>query len=85
VAFRSCLAPKVKAVLAGLPTVAGLLTDPEEERDDAFPELRRTRREVYRLIATTHDEHLADVVPVLSPRPRECLELPRALVAERSR
>jgi hypothetical protein len=55
----------VRQVLATLPSVAALLPDPDEEGVDseAFPGvLRKTEREVYRWIANTHYEHLADAV-----------------------
>jgi hypothetical protein len=58
----------VRGVLANLPSVAALLPDPAEEGVDseAFPGvLRKTEREVYRWLANTHYEHLAEVVPVL--------------------
>ena len=49
----------------GLPSVAALLPDPTIEgvESEAFPGvLRKTEREVYRWIANTHYEHLADAV-----------------------
>jgi hypothetical protein len=55
----------VRNVLVKLPSVAALLPDPalEGEPSDAFPGvLRKTQREVYRWIANTHYEHLADAV-----------------------
>jgi hypothetical protein len=55
----------VRNVLVQLPSVAALLPDPavEGEPSDAFPGvLRKTEREVYRWIANTHYEHLADAV-----------------------
>jgi len=55
----------VTRVLAGLPSVAALLPDPTLEgvESEAFPGvLRKTEREVYRWIANTHYEHLADAV-----------------------
>jgi hypothetical protein len=55
----------VRGVLAGLPSVAALLPDPmvEGESSDAFPDvLRKTHREVYRWIANTHYDHLAEAV-----------------------
>jgi hypothetical protein len=57
----------VKDVLRDLPSVAALLPDPtvEGEPSEAFLELRKTRREVYRWIANTHYTHLAEVVPAL--------------------
>jgi hypothetical protein len=58
----------VKSVLATLPSVAALIADPADEGkpSDAFPGvLRKTERELYRWIANTHYEHLAEVVPTL--------------------
>ena len=58
----------VKKVLATLPSVAALIPDPADEGDDseAFPGvLRKTKRELYRWIANTHYQHLAEVVPTL--------------------
>jgi hypothetical protein len=55
----------VRNVLGRLPSVAALLPDPavEGEPSDAFPGvLRKTEREVYRWIANTHYDHLADAV-----------------------
>lgn len=55
----------VRNVLVKLPSVAALLPDPalEGEPSDAFPGvLRKTQREVYRWIANTDYEHLADAV-----------------------
>ena len=55
----------VRNVLVKLPSVAALLPDPafEGEPSDAFPGvLRKTQREVYRWIANTHYQHLADAV-----------------------
>jgi hypothetical protein len=55
----------VRNVLVGLPSVAAFLPDPavEGEPSDAFPGvLRKTEREVYRWIANTHYEHLAEAV-----------------------
>ena len=55
----------VRNVLAKLPSVAALVPDPvlEGEPSDAFPGvLRKTQREVYRWLANTHYEHLADAV-----------------------
>jgi len=52
-------------VLADLPSVAALLPDPAVEGvpSEACPGvLRKTDREVYRWIANTHYEHLADAV-----------------------
>ncbi|MFN8224322.1 MAG: hypothetical protein U0R50_13870 [Gaiellales bacterium] len=61
---------KVQEVLVGLPALAALVPDPADEGVDseAFPGvLRKTRRELYRWIANTHYDHLADVVPILEP------------------
>jgi Hydantoinase B/oxoprolinase len=58
----------VKKVLASLPTVAALIPDPFEEGEDsdAFSGvLRKTERELYRWIAHTHYDHLAEVVTIL--------------------
>jgi hypothetical protein len=58
----------VAAVLADLPTVAGLIPPPEKEGSGstAFPDvLRKTERELYRWIANTRYDHLAAVVPLL--------------------
>lgn len=58
----------VKKVLATLPSVAASIPDPADEGEDseAFPgALRKTAREVYRWIANTHYDHLAEVVPTL--------------------
>jgi hypothetical protein len=55
----------VRKVLGRLPSVAALMPDPavEGEPSDAFPGvLRKTEREVYRWIANTHYDHLADAV-----------------------
>ena len=55
----------VRNVLDQLPSVAALLPDPavEGEPSHAFPEaLRKTERGVYRWIANTHYDHLADAV-----------------------
>lgn len=55
----------VERVLADMPSVAVLLPDPTVEGvpSEAFPSaLRKTQREVYRWIANTHYEHLADAV-----------------------
>jgi hypothetical protein len=55
----------VERVLSGLPSVAPLLPDPSVEGvpSEAFPGvLRKTHREVYRWIANTHYQHLADAV-----------------------
>jgi hypothetical protein len=55
----------VERVLAAMPSVAALLPDPAVEGmpSEAFPGiLRKTHREVYRWIANTHYEHLADAV-----------------------
>jgi hypothetical protein len=55
----------VRNVLVRLPSVAALVPDPalEGEPSDAFPGvLRKTQREVYRWLANTHYEHLADAV-----------------------
>jgi hypothetical protein len=55
----------VQAVLADMPSVAGLLPDPAIEgvSSEAFPGvLRKTEREVYRWIANTHYPHLAEAV-----------------------
>lgn len=57
--------PRVKAVLACMPTLAMLIPDPEEEgvESEAFPGvLRKTERELYRWIANTHYEHLVEPV-----------------------
>jgi hypothetical protein len=56
---------KVKSTLASLPSVAALLPDPavEGEPSEAFPGvLRTTEREVYRWIANTQYEHLAEAL-----------------------
>ena len=58
----------VKKVLDDLPAVAALIPDPPEEGVDseAFPGvLRKTDRELYRWIANTHYDHLAEVVTIL--------------------
>ena len=57
----------VELVLADMPTVAALLPDPaiEGKPSDAFPALRKTEREVYRWLAGTRYEHLADAVALL--------------------
>jgi hypothetical protein len=54
----------VEHVLAELPSVAAQLPAPglEGQPSAAFSTLRKTDREVYRWIANTHYEHLADVV-----------------------
>ena len=56
----------VREVLGGrLPSIAALLPDPGDEGvdSDAFPGvLRKTERELYRWIANTHYEHLAESV-----------------------
>jgi hypothetical protein len=55
----------VEHVLADLPSVAAFLPDPSVEGvpSEAFPGfLRKTHREVYRWIANTHYEHLAEAV-----------------------
>lgn len=54
----------VRRVLAGAPSVAALVPDPADEGvpSEAFTELRKTERELYRWIANTHFEHLATVV-----------------------
>lgn len=52
-------------MLATLPSVAALLPDPADEgvTSEGFPGvLRKTDREVYRWIANTHYQHLADAV-----------------------
>jgi hypothetical protein len=57
--------PGVESTLATLPSVAALLPPPEAEGvpSKAFPDaLRKTEREVYRWIANTHYEHLAEVI-----------------------
>jgi hypothetical protein len=56
---------EVQHVLHGMPAVAALVPDPhgEGEPSSAFPNaLRKTHRELYRWIANTHYEHLADAV-----------------------
>jgi len=55
----------VEEALAGLPSVAALLPEPAREGvpSEAFPvALRKTEREVYRWLANTHYEHLADAL-----------------------
>ncbi len=55
----------VQRVLIELPSVAALVPDPHDEGDpsSAFPTaLRKTHRELYRWIANTQYEHLADAV-----------------------
>jgi hypothetical protein len=54
----------VERVLADLPTVAALLPKPEVEGavSEAFPALRKTDREVYRWLANTHYEGLAEAL-----------------------
>lgn len=57
--------PRVKAVLAHMPTLAALISAPEEEgvESEAFPGvLRKTEKELYRWIANTHYEHLVEPV-----------------------
>jgi hypothetical protein len=59
---------RVSDVLAELPTVASLIPDPVEEGTEsvAFPGvLRKTDRELYRWLAHTHYDHLAEVVAIL--------------------
>ncbi len=55
----------VRDVLSRLPAIAALVPEPADEgfESDAFPGvLRKTDRELYRWIANTHYEHLADAV-----------------------
>lgn len=55
----------VQGAIATSPTLATLLPDPATEgvASEAFPEsLRNTKREVYRWIANTRYEQLADAV-----------------------
>jgi hypothetical protein len=54
----------VRRVLAAAPSVAALVPDPADEGlpTEAFAELRKTERELYRWIANTHFEHLATAV-----------------------
>jgi hypothetical protein len=55
----------VKETLDRLPSVVARLPDLEREgvASQAFPDThRKTRREVYRWIANTHYDHLADAV-----------------------
>jgi hypothetical protein len=59
---------EVRDVLADLPSVAALISDPAVEGVDseAFPGvLRKTERELYRWIANTHYDHLAEVVRLM--------------------
>jgi hypothetical protein len=56
---------EVRHVVGSLPSIAALVPDPDDEGVDseAFPGvLRKTDRELYRWIANTHYEHLADAV-----------------------
>jgi len=60
----------VRSVLANVPSVAKLIPDPAHEGvpSNAFPlTCRKTKRELYRWIANTHYEHLADAVAHLEP------------------
>jgi hypothetical protein len=58
----------VMSALADLPSVAALIPDPAEEgvESEAFPSvLRKTDRELYRWLANTHWDHLAEAVTIL--------------------
>jgi hypothetical protein len=56
-----------EGVLAGLPTIPASLPPPATEGTEstAFPGMRKTRREIYRLLSNDHYEHLVEALRIL--------------------
>ncbi|MGH9892034.1 MAG: hypothetical protein ACREA0_08645, partial [bacterium] len=71
----------IMGLLEGLPTLRDALPDPrrEGEQSEAFPNARKTRRQIYRILSNVHYPHLAALLRSLDFCIRSGFEQPTLL------